>query len=123
MVNALILPRVVSHLAHVLLKKKLVLGGLSLLLLPLLKDLIELRGKKGVRPLEAHTMQLRLVFLLVLADGALALGVSLLLVAPLQDASRDQNVVVDPSLVRGVLHQQEPIEIILILPLVHLRCR
>jgi hypothetical protein len=43
-VNALVLPRVVSHLAHVLLKKQLVLGSLPLLLLPLLEDLIELRG-------------------------------------------------------------------------------
>jgi len=68
-------------------------------------------------------MQLRLVFLLVLADRTLALCISLLLVAPLQDASRDQDVVVDPRLVRRVLHQQEAIEIILILPLVHLRCR
>ena len=99
MLNALILPRVVSHLAHVLLKKHLVFGGLPLLLLPLLKDLIELRGEQRVRPFEAHAMQLRLVFLLVLADGSLALGVSLLLVAPLQDASRDQDVVIDPRLV------------------------
>jgi hypothetical protein len=49
-------------------------------------------------------MQLRLIFLLILADGTLALGVSLLLVAPLKDASRDQNVVVDPTLILRVLH-------------------
>lgn len=104
-----------------LLKKQLVLGGLPLLLLPLLKDLIELRGKQRICPLEAHAMQLRLVFLLVLADGTLALCVSLLLVAPLQDASRDQDVVIGSGIVRSILRQQEAIEIILILPLVHLR--
>lgn len=87
-----------------LLKKQLILGGLPFLLLSLLKDLIELRREQWVSPLEAHTMQLRLIFLLILADGTLALGVSLLLVAPLKDASRDQNVVVDPTLVLRVLH-------------------
>jgi hypothetical protein len=87
-----------------LLKKQLILGGLPFLLLSLLKDLIELRREQWVSPLEAHTMQLRLIFLLILADGTLALGVSLLLVAPLKDTSRDQNVVVDPTLVLRVLH-------------------
>jgi hypothetical protein len=87
-----------------LLKKQLILGGLPFLLLSLLKDLIELRREQWVSPLEAHTMQLRLIFLLILADGTLALGVSLLLVAPLKDASRDQNVVVDPTLILRVLH-------------------
>ena len=87
-----------------LLKKQLILGGLPFLLLSLLKDLIELRREQWVSPLEAHTMQLRLIFLLILADGTLALGVSLLLVAPLKDASRDQNVVIDPTLVLRVLH-------------------
>jgi hypothetical protein len=87
-----------------LLKKQLILGGLPFLLLSLLKDLIELRREQWVSPLEAHTMQLRLIFLLILADGTLALGVSLLLVTPLKDTSRDQNVVVDPTLVLRVLH-------------------
>jgi len=87
-----------------LLKKQLILGGLPFLLLSLLKDLIELRRKQWVSPLEAHTMQLSLIFLLILADGTLALGVSLLLVTPLKDTSRDQNVVVDPTLVLRVLH-------------------
>ena len=64
-----------------------------------MEDLIELRREQRVRPLEAHAMQLGLIFLIVLADGTLALGVSLLLVAPLKDASWDQNVVVDPRLV------------------------
>ena len=104
-INALIIPPgVVPHLSHVRLKKSLILSHLLLLLLSLLKDLIELGRQQRVSALQADPLQLSLILLLVLTYSTLCPRVSLLFLTFLKNASGDENVVIDSSLVLLVLH-------------------